>query len=336
MPYRGFPVDASVVSTQALLARVLPKYGLAQPLTCTFLERGLNDTYRVRAGPSTYYLRVYRHGWRKRSEIDAEVDMLNYLAKKRQPVSRSLPRKDGAHLTRIAAPEGPRYAVLFTEAPGVLPRFNTADCRQYGEIVASIHTSLDRRSEDPRRFHLDHSHLIDQPLEHFEPLLAHRKSDYEYLKRTGEMLKSGIDGLLQKKLPEYGCCHGDHHTTNVNRDDQGKMVVFDFDCYGYGWRAYDVAVFLWQLSGQFGFDRSGKAKAERRWNAFLEGYSRVRSLTDNELRATRFFVPIRRIWWLGLHASRTVETFGRGFMQDNWLDRNIGMVGLPVKHYRLE
>lgn len=335
MAHRGFPVDASIVSARALLVRVLPKYRLRGPLSCRFLHRGLNDTYTVQAGASTYYLRVYRYGWRRKSEIDAEVDMLNHLARQRQPVSHPVQRKDGAYLTRIAAPEGPRYAVLFTEAAGQTPRFDVADCRQYGEIVAGIHAAMDRRREDTRRFHLDLAHLIDEPLGHIEPFLAHRKDDLEYLRRVCSLLKSGIEGLLQKKLPEYGCCHGDHHGANVHRDGQGRMVVFDFDCYGYGWRAYDLAVFLWNWSPHFGFDRTGKAKMARRWNAFLDGYSRIRSLTESELTATQLFVPIRRIWWLGMHTTRSAESFGVGFIQNNWFDRNISLIRQSIEHHRI-
>ncbi|HJN51223.1 MAG: phosphotransferase [Pseudomonadales bacterium] len=325
----------SIVSDQLLLDRVLAKYRLKQPLNCELLQRSLNDTYTVQSGSGKYFLRVYRYGWRKKSEIDAEVEMLNHLVRQRQPVSHPVPRKDGAYLTRITTPEGPRYAVLFTEAAGRVPRFNLADCTQYGEIVASIQMVMDRRREDGRRFHVDLRHLIDRPLKHLAPYLAHRKDDLEYLQHTCDSLKSGVNRLLPKKLPEYGCIHGDHHGANVHQDSEGRMVVFDFDCYGYGWRAYDVAVFLWELAGMIGSDRIGKARTTRRWNAFLKGYSRVRSLTDNELEATKLFVPIRRIWWMGLHASQTVEIRGDGFIQDGWLDRNIGLIRQSVEQYTL-
>ena len=120
MVYSGFPVDASIISSQALATNVLSKYHLQSPLTCKFLQRGLNDTYTVQTGSSTYYLRVYRHGLRKKSEIDAEVDMLIYLVRERQPVAAPVAMQDGTYLTRIDAPEGTRYAVLFTDSSWAL------------------------------------------------------------------------------------------------------------------------------------------------------------------------------------------------------------------------
>jgi Ser/Thr protein kinase RdoA (MazF antagonist) len=335
MSSSGFPVDASIVSSQALATEVLSNYPLPHPLSCKFLQQSLNDTYTVQAGASKYYLRVYRHGWRDKPQIEAEVDLLNHLVAERQPVSSPVAKDDGTYLTQIDAPEGTRYAVLFTEAPGRRPAFNTTDCRQFGEIVANLHASMDQQPEDARRFHLDLAHLIDEPLEYIEPYLSHRPREFENLQRTAESLKSDIEGLLTTNMPAYGGCHGDHHGGNVNQDREGRMVVFDFDCYGYGWRAYDLAVFLWQASGPPGLNGKGNADAPSQWKSFLEGYSQVRTLTNDELEATRLFVPIRRIWWMGVQ-TRLAQTVGRnpwpnlaGLDEDAqrvWFDRNIGLV----------
>jgi len=148
---------------------------------------------------------------------------------------------------------------------------------------------------DSRRFHLDLLHLIDQPLQHLEPLPAHRPADFDYLKCVGGELRSGIESLLSQEAPLYGFCHGDHHGGNVHEDEQGTMALFDFDCWAYGWRAYDVGVFLWSHAGA-GWDPVTKGKTTRRWNAFLEGYEQVRSLTEAERAAAKLFVPIRHIW----------------------------------------
>jgi len=335
MKYTGFPIQASVLSGQALGQRLLTRYGLKQPATCNFLHRGVNDTYVVRSGTARYYVRVYRYRWRTKSQIEAEVDMLDYLARKRQPVSRPVRKKNGTYLTRIAAPEGSRHAVVFTEAPGKAHHpYNAARSRQYGELAGRIHACLDWRPVDERRFHLDLAHLIDEPLRQIEPFLQHRRQDLAYLARVGAELKSAMDGLLPRTPPHYGCCHGDHHGYNVHRDEHGRMVLFDFDCYGYGWRAYDVAVFLWQMALQFGWDRAGKARTTRRWNAFLKGYCETRSLTDAELRAVALFVPIRHIWLMGLH-SQGAETWGRGFINNDYFDRQIAFIRQAMKHYGL-
>ena len=51
---------------------------------------------------------------------------------------------------------------------------------------------------------LDLSHLIDKPLQHFEPLLEHRPEDLDYLQRVGGELRAAIEALLPKTAPVYG------------------------------------------------------------------------------------------------------------------------------------
>ncbi len=319
-------IVSSLFSARGLERSVLSKYNLPDQGRCRYLTGGLNDTYVVEAGAQSHYLRLYRHGWRGKPEIEAEVDMLLHLTSEGQPVSRPLPRKDGRYITRLAAPEGTRWAVVFTEAPGNPPRLNASRARAYGELVASTHVSADLKAPDARRFHLDFSHLLEEPLANIEPFLRHRPKDREFLIAVSQDLRSAITSILPTSGPQYGFCHGDHHGGNVHRDASGKLVLFDFDCYGYGWRAYDLAVMLWQLTHNFGWSRAGMGKIDRRWNGFLSGYGDTRRLRKAELTATRLFVPVRQIWWLGLHTyMRNREVWG-GTLDDEFFDNHLGYV----------
>jgi len=300
---------------------------------------GLNDTYVVRAGSLTHYLRVYRHRWRTKREILAELDMLTYLRKRHLPVSWPMKRKDGLLLTRIPAPEGMRYAVLFTAAPGKPVDMTAKQSCSYGELVGRIHTCLDTAPHDGRRFHLDFAHLVDGPLSHHvQPFLEHRRNDLDYMRSVGSELRTRIEELLPKSRPEYGSCHGDHHGGDLHIDNNGNMTMFDFDCCGYGWRAYDVAVYLWSrtCSSYFfdGWSRAGKTKATRLWNAFLTGYAKVRELGTCEVEATRLFVPIRHIWMMGL-ATHLAETGARGKINDDYFDRHIGFIKQWIEYHRI-
>ena len=53
-----FPVTHSVLSTAALMTDVLPDYDIGDPVECTFLGRGLNDTYLVKTTGDRYILRA--------------------------------------------------------------------------------------------------------------------------------------------------------------------------------------------------------------------------------------------------------------------------------------
>ena len=97
----------------------------------------------------------------------------------------------------------------------------------------------------------------------------------------------------------------------------------------------DLAVFKWQATGLAGLNYTGNEEASRQWDAFLEGYCRVRTLTAAELAATHIFVPIRRIWWMGMH-TRLAQTVGPSPVpnlagldrdaQTAWFDQHIGLI----------
>lgn len=326
------PVANSTLATQALIERVLSKYDLPAPIKCYFFNFGVNDTYKVHAKSSTYYLRVYRYKWRTKAEILAELDMLLHLHKNAIPVSYPMARKNGTYVTQITAPEGVRYAVLFTEAPGSPAHMNVKQSHAYGELVSRVHACLDQKPNDKRRFHLDLAHLLDTPLQSVEPFLKHRPKDFDYLQNISNELKPRIEGILPKTKPEYGNCHGDHHSYNINIDSDGRMTLYDFDCYGYGWRAYDISVFLWNKAHDW--STKGKQSRTRRWNAFLEGYSKIRTLSQQELDATRLFVPIRAIWLLGLHTQKP-DVYGRSWLHGEYFDSALNYIKRWIKYYKL-
>jgi Ser/Thr protein kinase RdoA (MazF antagonist) len=318
-------VAFSVPSAQALVERVLSKYALPAPIACRFFHMGVNETYRVEAGNKVYFLRLYRRGWRSRGEIEAEVDTLLYLHRRRLAVSYPIKRKNGSFLTQVAAPEGARYAVLFSCAPGKVG-LNLKQCGQYGELVARLHLCLDKKKRDARRFDIDIDHLLHEPLRTITPFLQKRPKDLDYLREMGETCATKVEQLLPRRAPEYGSCHGDHHGGNLHVDEGGALTLFDFDCYGYGWRAYDIAVFRWS-SGPWEAKTSPaeKTKRTRRWNALVRGYEKVRPLSKAEMQAIDYFVVLRQIWLLGVH-TQGAHAWGSGWIHDGYFDDNIGYI----------
>ncbi|HEU4343417.1 MAG TPA: phosphotransferase [Candidatus Binatia bacterium] len=298
------------------------------PLTCVLHWKGINDTYKVTSPESTFYLRVYVHGWRTKEEVNAEVDLLKALASHGLPVSKPVRCLDGSYVQELAAPEGARFAVLFTGATGI--QCLHASKRQsftYGALAAKIHNCTDRLPRDYKRFHIDTQHLVDEPLKNLRPFLDHRRKDFDFLQNTGEAAK--VEAMkLPRTAPEYGICHGDLHYWNVLFEDSGKLMLFDFDCFGYGWRAYDVSVFLWS---QYWLETNSN-KRKRPWDAFLRGYRSERVLSQKELDAVPVFGAMRQIWLMGLHADIS-NGFGAGRLNDAYLDRSMKFVKDWVKEY---
>ena len=206
-----FPATRSILSAEALSDVVATDYALAAPTECLFFQWGLNDTHLLKTSDATYVLRIYRKGWRSLPEIQYELEVLLFLQNAGIGVSASIRRKDGRFIGTIHAPEGLRYTVLFTYAPGRQPTYETNDDKaayQYGKVAAQIHTATKTFRSQHQRVALDLEHLIDVPLRSIQPMLANRPEDWGYLQTLTETLRREVMQLPLSSL-EQGFCHGD-------------------------------------------------------------------------------------------------------------------------------
>ena len=105
-----FPVQRSLLSASGLVDRMLINYDLADPPTCQFWRRGINDLYMVNTGGTKLMLRICPTGWRSFEQLAAEIDLLNYLHRHHFNVSQPIPQKNGSFIQALQAPEGTRYA----------------------------------------------------------------------------------------------------------------------------------------------------------------------------------------------------------------------------------
>ncbi len=95
---------------------------IRQAVECTPIRIGWNDTYRVTTiTNSIYMVRIYGVDRHELSAIHYELDPLLHLAKQGVSVSVPIAHTDGLLITPISVPEGRRYIVLFSAAPGRVP-----------------------------------------------------------------------------------------------------------------------------------------------------------------------------------------------------------------------
>ena len=313
-----FPATDSNLSAHALVEQVLPLYELGPVSRCRFHHRGLNDTYKVETDQgNSYFLRVYRAGWRSRDEIETELAILLHLAQGKARVSTPISRMDGQILTPLDCAEGSRWAALFTCAPGhdLDPNgYSDVLAELYGAAVATIHCVADSFEGRPLRPTLDLSELLDRPLHLLTSAIAHRPEDVTYVSGLGDRLRKQIRRMADL---EIGFCHGDFHGRNAC-EENGAVTFYDFDCCGWGYRAYDLAVFPWA----FAVRRNTTDRIEAMGRAFLKGYTRHRTLGADDVGAIPAFVAIRQIWLLGLHVN-SGDRFGWGWINDGYFDNQL-------------
>jgi len=284
-----FPAIYSTLSPQALIEGVISKYELSTIKQCVFWNRGLSDIYLIEAETQSYILKVSHHHWRSKSEIQFELEFLDFLHQQQIPVANPLKTKDGKLLVTIRAVEGDRYAALFPFAPGEVPQgdLDTTQSEIMGNILAKIHqVSLEFKNTIPRQ-PLNVKHLLDESLETISPYLHCESSDLAYLENAIAEIKQQVI-CLEKTSPLWSVCWGDPHSGNIHFTADNQITLFDFDQCGYGWRIFDIAKFL-QVSMSAGINRKVR-------DAFLTGYQKVQQLTDCEISSLQATTQMAHIW----------------------------------------
>lgn len=315
-----FPVEYSLLASTALADLVAKQYALSAPVHCTLLQHGDNDTYLVRSANERYVLRVWHHDDRPLAEAEGEMRLLAALAAHNAPVVKPVQRRDGAYVQAVRAPEGTRFVGLFAYAGGSPPgkQINPDQAYAYGKAVAHLHTATDQLPATFARPQLDLVRLLDTPLRIITPLLAHRPHDVAYLKDLTQHLRDQLNRLPQTP-PMYGLCHGDLHKTNVLCNQNNQLTIIDFDCCGYGWRAYDLAVFFWST-------RYLPQAAPVR-TAFLGGYTEQRALTPQELASIPHFVAAQHICITAVEIEQAARgVWGSEPITDAYLDERLGFL----------
>ncbi|TVX96291.1 phosphotransferase enzyme family protein [Cohnella terricola] len=168
---------------------------------------------------------------------------------------------------------------------------------RYGKSVATIHLkSVDFETKHDRPL-LDLKQLIEEPLKVIKKSLILQINDYNFIESIGKKIITKITELQSEM--DWGICHGDLHGGNAHiRAD--IITHFDFDICGYGWRAYDLAVF--KFARELEADKkSGEGNNSNQiWIAFLEGYKSIRNLGQRDIESIPYFCVIRQLWLMKL------------------------------------
>lgn len=336
MPAPHFPVQHSVLSEDALADWAQKTYGLKSPVRCRFLRSSMSDVYRINAPGRSCILKIYLHGRHTQPEIQAEIDFLLDLVSGDLPVVVPLADVAGAFVNELDAPEGKRCGVLFEAIAGEAPQeTNLAHSRSFGQLVARIHQHADQAGKTYPRWHLDETYLISQPLAQIAPYLEQRGADWEFLQSLGQALSTKLLQLVPKETPQYGLVHGDLHTGNAHIAPNGRLTLFDFDSFGYGWRAIDIGVYHVSFDWM-GLEPRVRRKKERFWAAFLEGYNRQRPLGENELEAAQLCLALRHLELMGLTIRYWAPHIGSDWIDNAYFDQHMDWFKKWSAEYGLE
>ncbi len=293
-----FPTEYSTLSTKALLDLIKIQYAnIISSHNITFLKRGFNDTYLLstKENSSTKFIfRVYKHNWRSLETIETELKLLNYLNANDVSVSYPIEDLQNNHIQKINAPEGIRYAVLFSFAEGrSIKKLSAEQAYLLGTQTGKIHHLLLNQNFGitANDYHIEKQ--FETALTILKPVLINHPEQYNYLQALYKEFLQVFNDTTKEQL-QSGICHGDLQSENFHITDDNRFTFFDFDFFGTGYLTYDIGVFKW-------YDH--KNKTPEIMNAFLKGYQTQHALSETEIKLIPYFSTLRALFQMTLYCK---------------------------------
>lgn len=304
----------------------LNRFDIGQLIECSFLKKGLNYSYLVITTTGKYIYRIYRNQWRCLEDILYEVEALTHIYKSYSNISVPIAYLNKEYIQQIYCLNKSYYGVLFSYAEGHTPDINEDSSFKLGKMLAKIHICTNEfKSKYKRSYNIDVHHLLDEPLLHLSSKIETylSKESCEFIYKLANYIKHT---LMNLEL-EWGFCHGDLHDWNVHCQEN-SYTIFDFDCCGIGFRAYDLAVYWWNLKVNY------PEKEEVCWKAFKSGYLNTRTLRDIDLMAIPLFVIARKYWLAGI-LLKNEDVFGAEWINEVGLNHFLSQIKDDVKDYNI-
>lgn len=325
----GEDVEHSFLPHEQLLEFLSSKYNYSIS-DLDLVMSGSNDTYKVMAKDLISYLRIYKKGLRNPDEIVAELEIINYLKASKIKVAAPIRDINQRFINELSFKEGVRSLVLFESAEGGFRQMDEKLSEALGRQVGKMHLLLDNM-KPVNRFSIRRDHLLIEPLEILDRFLLEAKDEYQFLYKIGDEVLKNVES---KKELDFGLIHGDLHSRNVFFDLENSPCLFDFDCCGYGYRAYEIAVFVFNTVPPNLQDETSLFKRKHLLGAFLQGYRSERFLNSDDEQLINSFVVLKHIWQIAMVAGMskyndTQKNFGPEYFRrcnsfiKNWIDTQL-------------
>ena len=209
--------------------------------TVRFFRASANFIYRFRQEGKPCFLRFAAAEERTRATIEAEMDILQWVAERGMMVTTPLPSRNGNFVETVVTDLGTFHAVVFAQLQGSeldIVELRTSQFEVWGATLGKLHATL----------HLYQiSRLATRPTWH-----DHLATVYSYLPPDELGVQAEYDHLASflATLPmteaNYGLIHSDFELDNLFWQD-GTLAMLDFDDCAYYWYVADIAFALRDL-----------------------------------------------------------------------------------------
>ncbi|GAA5032812.1 hypothetical protein GCM10011506_23070 [Marivirga lumbricoides] len=255
--------------------------------------------------------------------------MLELLKENNISVSYPIQDAKAQYLQELHAPEGNRFALLFSYAEGEKARFFSEETSfNIGKLMAKIHQVTENLKVNRITYNA-HS-LTAIPYQHALRFFKETNEEMQFIKRAGKEIEK-IFSLINTEKIRTGVVHLDIWYDNMHINSESEMTIFDFDFCGNGWLLNDIAYFLMQMFHV----EPDKKDFERKKEAFLNGYESILKIPDEEKSLFAYSGLSIWIFYLGIQSQR-FDNWSNVFLSENYLKRFMGMAKDWLKYHQIE
>lgn len=234
-----------------------------------FFRSSANFLYVFQRDGEQHFLRFADSSERSRETIEAEVDLLGWLAGAGIDVPVPVPSRHGNLLETIGTDRGEFHAVVFPAMSG--EQFEIGDLddsgfRRWGAALGQLHAAM-------REYRGPGSLARSTWSDHLEVARLYLVRDTQAPRDELEELTSSLAALPSNR-ETYGLIHFDFELDNLIWRD-GSIGILDFDDCSHLWYAADLAFALGDLFAE------GADFGDERSRAFVRGYAEHHPLDDD-------------------------------------------------------
>lgn len=304
-------MDELINAAAALARAALPHFGVDEDATLAFVKYRENVVFRVDDDGDTYALRIARPGYRTDAQVESEVAYVRALRAVGVEVPDFIDTRDGSVMS-VHQDGDQRHQVLVQEwVDGGTPlediahgfdgtsALTAAQFERIGALAARMH---DAAGEIGKPAGYDRPAWDAEGLAGSAPLWGDPRAVAE-LTADQVALLDAASASLRRLLADagedaevFGVLHADFTPENILVTESGDLVLIDFDDFGEGWHAFDLATTLFFFQPHPSYLEYREA-LERGYTADGTDRSRTLALVDPLLLA-------RGLTYLGWAAER--------------------------------
>jgi len=261
-----------------VLKQLLRKFDLGVVKKVQPLATSGNISYIINTSGKKYLFRLSPFGfrWRSKQEIGAELEIINFLLKKKIPTPRPIITRGGEQIISWKNHHG--YLREFIDAK---PKLNPTlrEIKQFGKLLGRFHNLVKNYETEHKRKHIWNLEETKKNFRQDEKLiLKGDKGDFEQRKEFIKKYKKEIFSLNFPKNFPSGTIHEDLGKRHVLWQKDKIVGIIDFDRSYYG----NLILDLGQACRGWCFTNNWRKWDNERFQTLLDGYQSKRRLSSLE------------------------------------------------------